>query len=206
MNYILYHITSTSLSWNPFIHFSHTIHIIPPPDIATGWHILCLIYFSCTIQVLIKQAQRSPHSWCHYTNFQEGAAPLSSPPQRDHRALSLARGPWSSTPLRPLELNLLHPPSAGSSTPLGLKITSSTPDSIPLTTWQIQPLLPVPTQSLDNWSIIIFYIRSPSYSSQDSQPASSYSSQDSQPASHSPLTSPTLPRLIKFFGAIKTAR
>ena len=45
MNYIFYHITSASLSWNPFIHFLHTIHIIPPPDIVTGWHILCLIYF-----------------------------------------------------------------------------------------------------------------------------------------------------------------
>ena len=50
------------------------------------------------------------------------------------------------------------PPSAGSSTPLGLKITSSTPDTIPLTTWQIQPMLPIPTQSLDKWNIIIFYI------------------------------------------------
>ena len=48
MNYIFYHITSASLSWNPFINFLHTIHSIPPPDIATGWHLLCLIYFSCT--------------------------------------------------------------------------------------------------------------------------------------------------------------
>ena len=98
MNYIFYHITSASLSWNPFIHFLHTIHIIPPPDIVTGWHILCLIYFLCTIQALIKQEQRSPHSWCHYTNFQKGAAPLSSPLQRDHQALSLARGPGTLPP------------------------------------------------------------------------------------------------------------
>ena len=98
MNYIFYHITSASLSWNPFIHFSHTIHIITLPDIVTGWHILCLIYFSCTIQVLIKQEQRSPHSWCHYTNFQKGAAPLSWPLQSDHQALSLARGPVTLPP------------------------------------------------------------------------------------------------------------
>ena len=99
MNDIFYHITSASLSWNPFIHFLHTIQIIPPPDIVTGLHILCLIYFSCTIQSLIKQEQRSPHSWCHYTNFQKGAAPPSSPLQRDHRALSLARGPGTPPPI-----------------------------------------------------------------------------------------------------------
>ena len=34
-------------------------------------------YIYNTIQVLIKE-KRSPHSWCHYTNFQKGAAPLSS--------------------------------------------------------------------------------------------------------------------------------
>ena len=97
MNDIFYNITRASLSWNPFIHFRHTIHIIPPPDIVTRWHIQCLIYCLCTIQVLIKQ-QRSPHSWCHYTNFQKGAAPLSSPLQHDHRALSLARGPVTLPP------------------------------------------------------------------------------------------------------------
>ena len=69
MNDIFYHITSASLSWNPFIHFLHTIHSIHPPDIVTGWHILCLIYFVCTIQALIKQEQIYPHSWCHYTKF-----------------------------------------------------------------------------------------------------------------------------------------
>ena len=57
------------------------------------------------------------------TRKEKGAAPLASPLQSDHQALSLARGPVSP------------PPSPGSSTPLGLKITSSTPESIPLTTW-----------------------------------------------------------------------
>ena len=153
MNDIFYHITSASLSWNPFIHFLHTIHIIPPPDIVTGWHILCLIYFSCTIQVLIKQEQRSPHSWCHYTNFQKGAAPLSSPLQSDHRALSLARGPVTLPPLRNL-CGLLDT-SRGHSKPLGWR-PSPPPTHIPLTTWQIQPLLlPVPTQS---WQMEHYYI------------------------------------------------
>ena len=69
MNYIFYHIKGASLSWNPFIHFPHTIHSIPPPDIVTGWHIQCLIYFLCTIQALIKQEKRYPHSWCHYTKL-----------------------------------------------------------------------------------------------------------------------------------------
>ena len=92
-------ILTASLSWNPFIHFLHTIHIRTPPDIVTRWHILCFIYFSCTIQVLIKQEQISPHSWCHYTNFQKGAAPLCSPMQRDHQAVSLARGPGTLLPI-----------------------------------------------------------------------------------------------------------
>ena len=100
MNNIFYNITSASLSWNPFIHFLHTIHIIPAPDIVTGWHILCLIYFSCTIQVLIKQQNRSSHSWCHYTNFQKGAVSLSSLLQSDHLALSLTTRPSSSRATR----------------------------------------------------------------------------------------------------------
>ena len=144
MNYIFYHITSASLSWNPFIQFLHTIRIIPPPDIVTGWHILCLIYFLCTIQALIKQEQRSPHSWCHYTNFQKGAAPHSSSLHRDHRALSLARGRGTLPPifgfLDAFRVNdyLLHPRQHS------------------LTT--CDHLLSVPTQSLNKWNIIIFYI------------------------------------------------
>ena len=59
---------------------------------------------------------------------------------------------------------------SGSSTPLGLKMTSSTPDSIPLTTWQIQPLLPVSIQSLDKWNIIIFHI----WNSPPTQPMRSF--------------------------------
>ena len=46
-------------------------------------------------------------------------APLSSPPQCDHQALSLAREPGTL------------PPSSDSLTPSGLTITSFTPDSIP---------------------------------------------------------------------------
>ena len=126
------------------LHTLHTIHIIPPPDIVTGWHILCLIYFVCTIQALIKQEQRSPHSWCHYTNFQKGAAPLSSPPQRDHQALSLARGPGTLPP------NPLQAPDTSV-----LKVLS-TPDTHSID--HIAPLLSVPTQSIDKWNIIIFYI------------------------------------------------
>ena len=50
------------------------------------------------------------------------------------------------------------PPNiSGPTETTGLKIFS-TPDHIPLTTWQIQSLLSVPTQSLDKWNIIIFYI------------------------------------------------
>ena len=67
-----------------------------------------------------------------------------------------AEWPWSS--IIGQRASGPSPPSVASLTPLGLKITSSTPESIPLTTWQIQPLLPVPTQSLDKWNIIIFYI------------------------------------------------
>ena len=137
---------------------SHTIHIITPPDIVTGWHSVCLIYISCTIQVLIKQEQRSPHSWSHYINFQKGAAPLSSPLQSDHWALSLARGPGTL----PRNLCGLLDTSRGHSKPLGWR-PSPPLTHIPLTAWQIQPLVPVSTQSLDKWNIIIFYIlnRSP---------------------------------------------
>ena len=142
MNYIFYHITSASLPWNPFIHFLHTIHIIPPPDIVTGWHILCLIYFLCTIQALIKQEQRSPHSW--FLSLHQ--ARLSSPLQRDHQALSLARGPGTL------------PTSPDSLTPSGLLITSFTTDSIP---W-LHAICDHP----ESWQMehyYILYFKSPSY-------------------------------------------
>ena len=147
MNDIFYHITSATLSWNPFIHFLHTIHIIPPPDTVTVWHILCLIYFSCTIQVLIKQEHRSPHSWCHYTNFQKGVAPLSLPLQSDHRALSLARGPVTLLPI----FGFLDT-SQGSLKTTGLK---TFPPPLHTFHWPHGKfsLLPVPTQSLDKWNI-----------------------------------------------------
>ena len=93
-NYIFYHITSASLSWNPFIHFLHTLHSIPSPDIVTGWHILCLIYFLYNTSLnqtrteistfLMSLHQALPHS----------------PPQRVHQALSLAK--WPGTFPHPL--------------------------------------------------------------------------------------------------------
>ena len=152
MNYIIYFtiLSSASLSWNPFIHFLHTIHIIPPPDIVTRWHILCLIYF-CTIQVLIKQEQRSPHSWCHYTNPQKGAAPLFFTPAEWPSGFIIgqrARAPSPKT-------------SAGYSTPLGVTRNHWAEDLLhPRHTFhwpygKFSPL-PVSTQSLDKWNIIIF--------------------------------------------------
>ena len=134
---------SSSLSWNPFIHFLHTIHIIPPSDIVTGWPILCLIFFLRTIQASVKQEQRSPHSWCHYTNFQKGTAPLSSPLQWPSGFI-IAWRPGTLPPifgfLDAFRVNdyLLHPRQHS------------------LTT--CHPLLSIPTQSLDKWNIITFYI------------------------------------------------
>ena len=92
MNYIFYHITSASLSWNPFIHFLHTIHSIPPPDIVTGWHILCLIYFLYNTSLNQTRTEISTFLMSLHQ------APLSSTPQRVHQALSLARGPGTLPP------------------------------------------------------------------------------------------------------------
>ena len=158
MNNIFYNITSASLYWNPFIHFLHTIHIIPPPDIVTGWHILCLIYFSGTSlnQTRTDKFLMSLHQ------LPEGCSsilfiPTEWPPGFINNQIShdppyhSGHSSWTfSAPLcRLFDTSRI-------------RVTSSTPESIPLTTWQIQPLLP--TQSLDKWNIIIFYIKSPSYS------------------------------------------
>ena len=105
------------------------------------WHILCLIYFLCTIQALIKQEQRSPHSWCHYTNFQKGCSSTLFTPAAWPSGFIICGAPDTSV-LKAL----------------------STPDTHPLTT--LHPYCPVPTQSLDKWNIIIFlYFKSPSYTS-----------------------------------------
>ena len=143
MNDIFYHITSASLSWNPFIYFLHTIHIIPPPEIVTGWHILCLIYFSCTIQVLIKQEQRSPHSWCHYTNFQNGAAPFSSAWPSGFIIGQSASNPTPES-------------SAGLLTPLCWK-PSPPPTHIPLTT--LHPYYLYPPRVLTNGTLLYFIFK-----------------------------------------------
>ena len=67
MNDIFYHITSASLSWNPFIHFLHTLHSIPSPDIVTGWHSMFDIL---SVQYKpLSSKNRYPHSWCHYTKL-----------------------------------------------------------------------------------------------------------------------------------------
>ena len=92
MNDIFYHITSASLSWNPFIHFLHTLHSIPSPDIVTGWHILCLIYFLYNTSLNQTRTEISTFLMSLHQ------APLSSPPQRVHQALSLARGPGTLPP------------------------------------------------------------------------------------------------------------
>ena len=76
-------------------------------------------------------------------------APLSSPLQRGHRALSLPRGPGT------------FPPSPGSLTPSGLMITSSTPDSIPwphgngMWTWHSPPVACIHPES---WQMEHYYI------------------------------------------------
>ena len=141
MNDIFYHLTSASLSWNPFIYFLHTIHIIPPPDIVTGWHILCLIYFSCTIQVLIKQEQRFPHSWCHYTNFQKGTAPLFAPAEWPSGFIIGQRGHL----LGSLETSVLK--------------ALSTPDTHSID--HMANSAPVHTQSLDKLNIIFYILNRP---------------------------------------------
>ena len=92
MNDIFYHITSATSPWNPFIHFLHTLHSIPSPDIVTGWHMLCLIYFLCNTSLNQTRTEiptllMSLHQ-----------ALLPSPPQRVHQALSLARGPGTLPP------------------------------------------------------------------------------------------------------------
>ena len=106
MNDIFYHITSASLSWNPFIHLLHTLHSIPSPDnsipspdIVTGWHILCLIYF------------------LYNTSLNQTRTEISTFLMSLHQAL------------------LPSPPTAF-----------------------LDHMLSVPTQSLDKWNIIIFYI------------------------------------------------
>ena len=101
-----YHITSASLSWNPFIHFLHTLHSIPSPDIVTGWHILCLIYFLYNTSLNETRTEISTFLMSLHQ------ALLPSPPQRVHQALSLARGPGTLPPsplwAPELMIHLLH--------------------------------------------------------------------------------------------------
>ena len=130
------------MSWNPFIHFLHTIHIIPPPDIVTGWHILCLIYFLCTIQALIKQEQRSPHSWfLSLHQLPEGCSSTLFTPAAWPSGFIIGQRARDPSPIfRFLDTfwvndHLLQPPTAF-----------------------LDHMLSVPTQSLDKWNIIIFYI------------------------------------------------
>ena len=136
LNDIFYHITSASLSWNPFIHFLHTIDIFPPPDILTGWHILWFDIL-CLYNTSLNQTKNRDiqHSWCHYTKLH-------------------------SLPPRSVSIRLYHWPEGqgpfphllcGAPDTYVLKALS-TPDSIP---W---PHVVCDTQSLDKWNIIIFYI------------------------------------------------
>ena len=140
-NYIFYHITSASLSWNPFIHFLHTLHSIPSPDIVTGWHILCLIYFLYNTSLNQTRTEISTFLMSLHQ------ALLPSPPQRVHQALSLAK--WPGT---------LPPSSLWAPDTYVLKaLWVNDPLSSPPTAF-LDHTLSVPTQSLDKWNIIIFYI------------------------------------------------
>ena len=95
----------------------HTLHT--PPDIVTGWHILCLIYF-----------------FMYNTSLNQTRTEISTFMMSLHQLLEGCSSTFF-TP-RSMTIRLYHwpdgqgpfPPSSGSSTPSGL-ITSSTPDSIP---------------------------------------------------------------------------
>ena len=141
MNDIFYHITSASLSWNPFIHFLNTLHSIPSPDIVTGWHILCLIYFLYNTGLNQTRTEISTFLMSLHQ------ALLPSPPERVHQALSLARGPGTlpPTPLWAPDTYVLK------------ALWVNDPLSSPPTAF-LDHMLSVPTQSLDKWNIIIFYI------------------------------------------------
>ena len=141
MNDIFYHITSASLSWNPFIHFLHTLHSIPSPDIVTGWHILCLIYFLYNTSLNQTRTEISTFLMSLHQ------ALLPSPPQRVHQALSLARWPGTLPPS----------PLWAPDTYVLKALWVNDPLSSPPTAF-LDHMLSVPTQSLDKWNIIIFYI------------------------------------------------
>ena len=145
-NYIFYHITSASLSWNPFIHFLHTLHSIPSPDIVTGWHILCLIYFLYNTSLNQTRTEISTF----LMSLQQALLP--SPPQRVHQALSLAK--WPGT-LPPSSVGSWHLCAEG---PLSWWSTFFTSDSLP---WPHVVCAHPESWQMEHYYIL--YLKSPSY-------------------------------------------
>ena len=144
MNNVFYNITSGSLSWNPFIHFLHTIHITtPPPDsnrmTYSMFHILFIYNTARTeISTFLMSLHQLPEG-CSFTLF--------TPAE------------WPSGFIIGQRTVTFPPTSASSSTPLGpLETTSPPPTAFHWPHGKFSPFLPLPIQSLEKWNIIIFEI------------------------------------------------
>ena len=87
MNYIFSISQVASLSWNPLNTILTYTSQYSSPDIVTGWHILCLIYFLYNTSLNQTRTEISTFLMSLYQ------ALLPSPPQRVHQALSLAKWP-----------------------------------------------------------------------------------------------------------------
>ena len=150
MNYIFYHITSASLSWNPFIHFStYNSHYSSTRHSNRMTYSLFDILFMYNTSLNQTRTEISTFLMSLHQLPEGCSSTLFTP------------AAWPSGFIIGQRARDPSPPSSGSSTPSGLMITSSTPDSIP---WPHGT--PVVCTHPESWQMehyYILYFKSPSY-------------------------------------------